>query len=232
MATPITAKTITKQFGGNYLIGIIMLALAAAILVFCGIFCGTQLGWTNLLTIILLIALAACIVFIVVLLIKTALAKNHPSLKRHGGAAQLAARINEGMNHPRYLAHVLGGNDEPATLITDDFIVSFSNFPGLTDISDIRKIQATYIPKTVMVGVTPVGAVAAYAINTAGQRYADNYWEKRGVNENTKFDYLMITDSAGKTREFGIHHQDLEQVLNLLLSLNPQIQLDPNPYRL
>ena len=96
MATPITAKTITKQFGGNYLIGIIMLALAAAILVFCGIFCGTQLGWTNLLTIILLIALAACIVFIVVLLIKTALAKNHPSLKRHGGAAQLAARINEG----------------------------------------------------------------------------------------------------------------------------------------
>ena len=230
MSVSITAKTIYKQIGGNYLGGIVTLGLCAAVLAFCGIFCGTQLGWTNLLTIIFLAGLAICLIFVIVLIIKTLLVRNNPAIHRHGSAAQLADRINEGMNHPRYLAHVIGGNREPATLITDDFIVSFSDYTGLTDIRDIRKIQATYLPKVHVVAVgNPLLTAASLAVNAAGDRYADNYWEKRGINENTKFDYLLITDSSGKSRQFGVHHQDMEQVLNLLLTLNPQIQLDPNP---
>jgi hypothetical protein len=49
-------------------------------------------------------------------------------------------------------------------------------------------------------------------------------WESKGLNENTQFDYLVVTDSAGKTYRFGVQHQDMERVLTFLIEAAPQIK--------
>lgn len=229
MVTQISEKTILSQLGGNYAGGIVMLGITAAVVGFCGIFCGTQLGWTNLLAIIFLAALAACLVFIIILAVKAARVKKHPVFQRYGSAAQLAARINEGLRNPRYLARSLDGSDSLTTLMTDDFIVSGLEFTSFTELKDIRSMQATFIPKTLIVAVgNPLATAASLAMHDAGNRY----WESKGVNENTKFDYIAVTDSAGKIKRFGVHHQDMEQVMSFILRVNPDIQVDPVAKRL
>lgn len=229
MVTQISEKTIFSQLGGSYTGGIVMLGITAAVLGFCGVFCGTQLGWTNLLSVIFLAALAACIGFIIVLAVKMARVKKHPALLRCGSAAQLAARINEGLRNPRYLARSLDGNDSLVTLMTDDFIVSGLEFTGITELKEIRSMQATFIPKTLIVAVgNPLATAASLAMQNAG----NSYWASKGVNENSKFDYLAVTDSAGKTRRFGVHHQDMEQVMTFMLQINPDIRIDPVARRL
>ena len=234
MPMPITEKTIYKQKCGNIFSIIFILFLLVIMFTFCSVFCGIELGWTNLLTIIFLISLGLCLGFTLFFFIKMLHVRSNLTLYCHGSAAALAARINDGLKHPRYLSHLIGGNNEPFTLITNDFIVSFADYLSLTDIRDIRKMKATYIPQTVMhaIGVNAITTAAALAVNAVIDRYEGRYLENQGINENTILDYLVIVDDAGKTKQFGVHHQDMEEVLNLLLSLNPQIQLDPNPSKL
>lgn len=229
MVTQISDKTIYKQLSGNYTLGIILLAVTAAGCGAGGFFCGKELGWTNLIAIILLIALVICLVLIVILAIKAAGIRKHPVFRKYGSAAELAERINAGLRDPRYIARSLDGSQSLVTLIGGDFIVSGLDYVSFTELRDIRKIQATFIPKTFIVAV---GNPAATAASLAMQHAGDRYWESRGLNENTRIDYLIVTDADGKTKRFGVHHQDMEQVLTLLYQANPQVQIDTTAYRM
>ena len=217
----ISEEDIYKQLGGNYSGGILLLAIGAAVFLFGGLFCGLNLGWVHLLTILFLVLLIVCIVFIVILAVKMSQVKNHPALLRHGGAERLAARINSGLMKPRYLARSLDGTNSIVTVIGDDFIVSGNEWTSLTNLKDIRTIQPTYIPKVVIVMLgDPLMTAGSVAANAIG----DAYWESKGLNENTKFDYLVVTDKNGKTWRFGVQHQDMERVLTFLIESAPQMK--------
>lgn len=217
----ISEEDIYKQIGGNYSGGILLLVIGAAVFLIGGLFCGLNLGWVHLLTILFLVLLIACIVFIVVLAVKMSQVKSHPALLRHGGAERLAARINSGLVKPRYLARSLDGSNSIVTVISDDFIVSGNEWTSLTNLKDISTIQPTYIPKVIIVRLgDPLMTAGSIAANAIG----DAYWESKGLNENTKFDYLVVTDKYGKTWRFGVQHQDMERVLTFLIEAAPQMK--------
>lgn len=217
----ISEEAIYRQLRGNYSSGILLLAIGGVVFLAGGVFCGLNLGWTNLITIIFLILLASCIAVIVVLAVKMSQVVNNPALIRHGGAAKLAERINKGLMNPRYIAHSLDGNHAVVTLIGDDYIVAGNEWTSLTNLKDIRTIQPTYIPEVIIIRLgNPLMTAGSLAANAIG----DAYWESKGLNENTKFDYLVVTDSLGKTWRFGVQHQDMEWVLNYLLEAAPQMK--------
>ena len=56
----ITEETIYKQLSGSAAGAIAAVLIGGVIVGGCAVFCGTQLGWTNLLTVILLVLLALC----------------------------------------------------------------------------------------------------------------------------------------------------------------------------
>lgn len=229
MEKEITAQTIYNQLAGSYALGIGLLGIVALACGIGGIYCGTSLGWFDLITWILLLVFAVCLFFTIFFIVKTARIKQHPAFIKYGSAAMIAGRVNEGLREPRYLAHAVDGSHKLVTLIAKDFIVSCLDYISFTEISDIRKIQATYIPDTFIVAVgNPLATAASIAMQHAG----DRYWEARGLNENTRFDYLIVTNSEGKTVRFGVHHQDMEQVLMMLYQANPNIQIDTTAYRM
>ena len=222
MYDEITEDTIYKQLGGNYSGGIVLLAIGGAVFLFAGGFCGINLGWGHLITILFLVGLLACVVFIVILAVKMSQVKNHPSLLRHGGAERLAARISDGLRKPVYTAYSVDGNHTLVTLITNDFIVNGNEFYNLTNLKDIRTVEPTFIPKTIIVMVgNPVLTAGSLAAHAAGEAY----WQSKGLNENTQFDYLVMTDTYGKTHRFGVHHQDMEEVLLFLMEAAPKMKL-------
>lgn len=224
MMTEITEKTFYKQLGGSAAGAMTATGIGLAIVAFCAIFCGTQLGWTNFLTIIFLIALAGCIGLMIFFIVKAARMKQHPVFQRYGSAAFLAGKINDGLMHPRYIAHTLVDNLPFATLLTNDFIVNGVELVSYTELKDIRSVQPTFIPRVhrVVVG-DPLMTAASVAANYAG----DKYLESKGVNSETQFDYLMMECADGKKRQFGVQHKDLEAVLNLLQEIAPHIRLLP-----
>ncbi len=229
METPITAKTIYSQLRSNYMLGIVLLGIVALGCGGGGIYFGMSLGWSNLITIIMLLIAAVCLFFTIVCIVKAARVKQHPAFIRYGSAGMIADRINAGLQQPRYTAHAVDGSHKLVTLIGQDFIVSCLDYVSFTEIADIRRIQATYMPETFIVAVgNPLATAASLAMQHAG----DRYWESKGLNENTRFDYLIVTNSTGKTVRFGVHHQDVAQVLTMLYQANPNMQIDTTAYRM
>ena len=64
---------------------------------------------------------------------------------------------------------------------------------------------------------------------TSGDAIGKAYWESKGLNENTRFDYLEIVDLYGNKGLYGVQHQDMEHVLKYLLTAAPNMKLDPVP---
>lgn len=224
MMTEISAKTFYKQLTGSYAGAITAVVIAAAIVGFCAVFCGTQLGWTHLFTIIALVLLVACIGLLIFFVVKTATMKKHPVFRRYGDAATLAAKISDGLQHPRYFASSSDPSQPFATLMTNEFIVSGGALVSYMELKDIRKIQPTYIPQTRRIAVGNAGALAGSLIANAA---TDRYMESRGINSQTQFDYLIMEDSAGKKRMYGVRHMDMEAMLDLLAEIAPHVQIMP-----
>lgn len=222
----ITEEDIYKQLGGNYKKGIILLGIVAVAAGAGGGFCAKNLGFLNVVTIILLLLLVAAIVFIVILIIKISTVKTHPDLLRQGGAQRLAARINDGLRNPVYIAYSLDDSHSMVTLITEDFIVAGNDYARLMNLKSIRNVTATYIPERIVIYINnPI----LTATSLAGDAIGKAYWESKGLNENTKFDYLEIVDLYGNKGLYGVQHQDMEHVLQYLLSVAPKMKLNPVP---
>ena len=221
----ITEETIYKQLR-NYHLGIIVMAGTGGILLLIpGILCGKGLGWSHILTLVFLILSAVCIAVVIFQIFKLPGIKNHPALIRYGGAERLAARINAGLRDPRYLAYSIDGKNSLVTLISDDFIVAGNEWTGLTELKEIRTVQPSFIPKTytVMLGDPLIAIPATLAVNKIG----DAYWESKGLNSETKFDYLTITDINNNKKMYGVQHKDMEKVLRYLIDSHPHIKIVP-----
>jgi len=222
----ITEEDIYKQLGGNYKTGIIILGVVAVLVGAGGGFCAKNLGFLNVVTIIFLLLFVAALVFFVILIIKMSTVKTHPDILRQGGAAKLAARINNGMQNPVYTAYSLDGSNSLVTLITEDFIVAGNTYTNLMNLKSIRNVTTTYIPERIVIYINnPVMTAASLAGDAIGKAY----WGSKGLNENTKFDYLEITDLYGNKGLYGVQHKDMEYVLSYLLANAPKMKLDPVP---
>lgn len=219
--TTITAKTITKQLTGSYAGGLAAALIAAAIVGGSAVFCGTQLGWKNLLTIILLAASAFCVLLVLILMGKMAAVKSHPTFRKYGSPDELARRINQGLSSPRYLAKALMGNAPFATLITEDFIVSGVELTSFMELKDIVTVKAAGFSNyhRIVVG-DPMLTAASAAANKLGDRYL----ESRGVNSQTQFDQLIMKDTNGREHYYGVQHKDMENVLTALSQDAPHIK--------
>ena len=199
---------------------IVATCIGGAVLGFCAWFCGTQLGWKNILTIVFLVALTLCALLLLWFVVKAFRVKHHRTFKRYGNAALLAMKINEGMQNPCYLADDMNANNPFVTLMTDTFIVSgveLVNYMELKDLCTVR-VSAFSTTHTIVVG-NPVLTVGSMAANYA----ADKYVASR-VNEQTRFDMVIFTDASGKEYIYNVHRKDLDSFFGVLGQIAPHIR--------
>ena len=224
MIPEITEKTFYKQLAGNAAGAITATVIGGAIVGFGAVFCGTQLGWDNILSIILLAVLGLCGLLLLFFIVKAARMKNHRVFRVYGSAAYLAEKINKGIKDPCYLSRSFIGNAPFATLITDEFIVSGVELVSYMELNDLRKVHVGVIRMT---HTYYIGDPLMTAGSVAANRIGDRYLESKGINSQTKFDYLIFEDQNGKEHRYGVQHQDMENVLGILQQIAPHIQFVP-----
>ncbi|NLT08682.1 MAG: hypothetical protein GXY08_04185 [Ruminococcus sp.] len=219
----ITEKTFYSQLSGSAAGAITATLIGAAIVGGSAFFCGTQLGWTNLLSVILLVLTALCIALLIWFIIKAVRVKHHPVFQRYGNAAILAMKINNGMRNPRYLAKPLMGNAPFATLLTDEFIVSGTELVSYMELKDLCSVKAGAFGQyhRIVVG-DPLLTAGSLAANKMG----DKYLESKGINSQTQFDLLIMKDNAGKQHNYSVQHKDMENVLATLRQIAPHIRFE------
>jgi len=194
--------------------------IGAAIVGGCAAFCGTQLGWGHMLSIILLVVLGLCVCLLLFFIVKSARMKSHPVFRRYGSAAVLAQRINEGLRSPCYYAEAMVGNAPFTTLMTDEFIVSGVELVEFMELNDLRSVSVASFVNThrIVVG-DPLMTVASVAAN----RISDNVIASRGINSQTVFDQITFKDTAGKPHRYGVHRRDIESFFETLSRVAPHI---------
>ncbi|MBR6100883.1 MAG: hypothetical protein IKP95_00475 [Ruminococcus sp.] len=224
MYPEITEKTFYKQLAGSTAGAVTATLILGAIIGFSAVFCGTQMGWGNLLSIILLVLLGLCGLLLIWFIIKAVRMKNHRVFRIYGSAAQLAAKINEGMKNPCYFARSFIGSAPFATLMTDEFIVSGVELVSYMELNDFRKVHTGQFNT---VHTYYVGDPLMAAGSVAANRIGDRYLESKGINSQTKFDLLIFEDVNGKEHSYGVQHQDMERVLGILEQIAPHIQFVP-----
>ena len=220
----ITEKTFYKQLAGSSAGAITATCIGGAIVGFCAVFCGTQLGWSSVLTIVLLAVLGSCGALLLWFIIKAIRMKKHRVFGIYGDAGQLAAKINKGMEAPVYFARGFDSSAPFATLITDEFIVSGSELVSYMELNDLTTVHTGEFGHvhTYYIG-DPLMTAGSVAVNRIGDRYL----ESKGINDQTKFDQLIFEDRKGKEHRYGVHHQDMERVLGILQQIAPHIQFKP-----
>ncbi len=216
----VTEKTFYKQLSGSMAGAIVAAGVGGAVLGFCAVFCGTQLGWKNILTIVFLVALALCALLLLWFVVKAIRVKHHRAFKRYGNAALLAMKINEGMQNPCYLADDMNPNTPFATLMTDTFIVSGVELVNYMELKDLRTVHvgAFNTPHTIVVG-NPILTAGSLAANYAADKYVASK-----VNEQTRFDMVIFTDSSGKEYRYNVHRKDLDYFFGVLGQIAPHIR--------
>lgn len=217
----ITEKTIYSQLRGSAAGAIAATAVGEAILCGCAVFCGTQLGWSHLFSIIFTVCAALCGCLLLFFIVKAVAVRNHPVLKRNGGAAALARRINEGMRSPVYYAETLGGGAPFATLMTEDFIVGGVE---LTSFMELRDLRTVHVGEFQNVHRIVVGDPLMTAGSLVANRISDNYLASKGINSESRFDMVIFDDARGKQYRYSVQHKDMEEFLNRLSQTAPHIQ--------
>ena len=148
--------------------------------------------------------------------------KNHAVFRRYGSAEDLAEKINDGLSDPLYLAHALMGNSPFATLLTSDFIVSGGELVSYMELKDMVSVKAAGFRDVHIINITnPVTIGASLAADKLGERYL----QSKGVNSQTRFDQLIMTDTDGKEHYYGVQHKDVVYVLTKLQQVAPHIRL-------
>lgn len=207
---------------GHYSSYIVIILIIAAIVGFCTVFCGTQLGWTHLFTIVGLIVCAVSVLYFIWVMIKLLRLRNHRLFRKYGSAETIAESISQGMKDPLYMGR---RNDLPFDLlVTERFIVNANNYQNYLELKDIQKIRPTFLPDTYTImnmGNPLMSAAATVATNYVSQKYK----ESQGINENTRYDFLQITDTVGVTHDYSIRRSAIEPVLQILSEHAPQAQI-------
>ncbi|MBR3267668.1 MAG: hypothetical protein IKI58_02915 [Oscillospiraceae bacterium] len=227
MMIHVTGKDIRKQLTGNYGMGLFCTLLGVAILGFCAWFCGTSLGWKNLITVILMVLGGICVLLSIWMLLKMVAAGSHRAFKKYGSPEIIAEYINSGADQALFLS--TGIINRPFDLmITERFIVSSFSYKDYLELKDIRSVQPTFLPdtQTVFIGRTPGAMLGAAVANLA----AEHYRQTHPVDPNACYDYLIIRDADNVRHQYGVQRQDMETVMNILLRYAPQMTiLEPKP---
>ena len=221
----ITEKMVLKGMRGTYSGWLVGAAVTEVIAIFCAVFCGVQLGWTNLLSLILLAVAAALAVCIIVLTVKMEAVRKHRIFQRYGSAETVADNINEGLRDPRYL---LMFGQPFGVLITDRFMVS-GFLENYLELQDIRTVQPVIHreQKTVVLSMNPIVAVAS----TAAINYMqDRVRQASGVTEDNRLATLVVHDIDGRRTEYSVRQVDLDAVIGFLREQNAQISVKPVSY--
>ncbi|MBR6044012.1 MAG: hypothetical protein IKP47_00105 [Ruminococcus sp.] len=221
MYPTVTEKTFYKQLAGSTAGAITAVCVAGGIVGFCAVFCGTQLGWDSVLTMILLVLLGLCGALLIWFIVKLIRMKNHRVFSIYGDARELAEKINKGMQDPVYFARGFDSSAPFATLITDEFIVSGLELVSYMELNDLVTVHTGEIRH---VNIYRVGDPIMTVGSVAANRIGDRYLESKGVNSQTKFDMLIFEDRNGKQHTYGVQHQDMENVLVKLQQIAPHIQ--------
>ncbi|MBQ8922661.1 MAG: hypothetical protein IJ060_10985 [Oscillospiraceae bacterium] len=227
MTIRITGQDIRRQFTGNYGMGLFCSLLGLAVLGFGVWFCGTNMGFGNLLTIILIVLAGLCTLLCLWMLFKMASAGSHRVFRKYGSPEILAEYINSGADDAYFLT--LGQANAPfGLMITDRFIVSAFSYADYLELKDIRTLQPTFLPDvhTVYIGRTPGAMLGAAVANAA----AEHYRRTHAVNPNLRYDYIVIRDADNVRHQYAVQRQDMEAVINTLIHLAPQMTiLEPKP---
>lgn len=212
----VTGSDIRKELQGDYTMYNVAVIVFAAIAGFCAVFCGTQLGWKHLFTIISLALLGVAVIVFIVLMIKLMKVRSNKLFKKYGTAEAIAEHINQGMRSPYFRSNTL--------LITDRFIVNEGRYSGYMELKDIRSIRPQYIPDVKRVTLGP--DIVSSVVETAASNYvSQRYRDSQGITATNRFDTLIIIDNEGKQHEYAMHHMDAEQVLGLFAQILPNVEI-------
>lgn len=215
----VTGKDIRKQLIGHYSSYLFVVLMIAGILGFCVVFCGSQLGWLHLFSIIGTIGLLADLIIFCIVLMKIFQMNRHRIFVRYGTAEDIAISINQALAQPRYVS-----KDKYASfglLIADNLIVSGADYRSYLTLQEVRAAQILLCPqtRTVVVGNDPLISIAA----TMGTNYAaKKYQETHDIQHH---DFLRLWDKEGKHYEYSIQRRDMEKVVDLLAEIAPHIVL-------
>lgn len=218
----ITPQTLRKELRGQYSAYIVIIAVFAAVAVFCTVFCGTQLGWGHPFTVIGLAACGISLLSGAFVCVKLCSLRRHRLFRKYGTAETIAANIMQGLQAPQYIDRM--GSGDFVLLLTDRFIVSGGSCLTYTELRDIRRIQPVRLqdPVTVSLG----GDLLTTAVRTAGVNYAARrYRDANGITEQTRYDMLHITDDEGVSHDFSVRRADMDTVLQKLKQLAPQAEI-------
>lgn len=195
-------------------------SLIVMLLIFSGAtrFMAKTFGAGHFLTCVFYVMLALLILFLAMLIARIVLIEKHPALKPFGSSDALADRISSSMQNPPYEADSADGKSL-VTLIAQDFIVGGEDFTGLTELKDIKKLHATFVPEAFALAHGGQDAVQKNRARVASHA--------PGAIPNAAFDYIIITKTDGKMKRFSIPHGDMEKVLRFFDTAAPHIEIDP-----
>ncbi|WP_303804259.1 hypothetical protein [Ruminococcus flavefaciens] len=217
----ITAQEIRKEMQGNYGAFLAAAAVAGAIIIFCTVFCGTQLGWTHIFAIIGAVLSVVSIALCVIALVKLISIKNAPLFRKYGTAELIANNINDGLSKPRFVSQMNGAHF--GILISDKCIVNGGNFKDYLELKDIKRIEPSTVPDSatfLMKGNVMDTVVSTVAVNAVSRMYR----KSQGITGDNRYDVLFVTDMSGKTHEYSVYRADMTEVLNVLVQLVPNAQ--------
>ena len=222
MMIHVTGQDIRKQLSGSYGMGLFCALLGLAILGFGAWFCGTNMGWSNLLAVILLILCGGCVLLALWMILKMTSAGSHRVFKKYGSPEFIAEYINSGAQNPLYLSSSVQPNLPFGLLITEKFIVSALEYADYLELKDIRTVTPTFIPDRQVryIGVTPGAMLDAAIVNAANDRI-----RARQVQPGDRFDYLVIRDADNVRHQYAVRRSDMEEVINILLHYSPQMTI-------
>ena len=228
MMIHVTGQDIRKQLTGSYGMGLFCCLLGAAILGFGVWFCGTNMGWKNLLTIILMVLTGACVLLALWMIIKMVSGGSQRVFKKYGAPEFIAEYINNGAQNPLFLSGPVQPNLPFGLMITERFIVAALDYSDYLELKDIRTLQPTFLPdtQTIYIGRTPGAMLGAALVNAANKHYLDTHMPP----PNERYDYIVIYDADNVRHQYAVQRQHMEFVINTLLQYAPQMQiLQPKP---
>lgn len=212
----ITGKDILRELQGDYSMYMIIVIVFAAIAAFCTIFCGTQLGWSHLFTIIGFVVCGIAAAALILFIAKLIKVRSYKLFKKYGSAESIAEKINQGMRSPHFQNNSL--------LITDSFIVNEGRYSGYLEMRDIRSVRPALNPDVNLVYVG--GNVVTTAAQTAAANYINKkYRDAKGITAGDRFDTLDVVDTDGVHHYYSVHRSDLDRVLQTLAEIAPNAEI-------
>lgn len=212
----ITGKDILRELQGDYSMYMIIVIVFAAIAAFCTIFCGTQLGWSHLFTIIGFVMCGISVAGFAVLIVRLIKVRSYKLFKKYGSAESIAEKINEGMRSPNFQGNSL--------LITDRFIVNEGRYSDYLEIKDIVSVRPALNRDVNIVYVG--GNVVTTAAQTAAAHYINKkYRDAKGITADNRFDHLNVVDTDGVNHYYSVHRSDLDRVLQTLAEIAPNAEI-------